>query len=40
MTLPTTLAEIVELLKIDQTAWLRLSHDQRIEILNMCRDNS
>lgn len=40
MDLPKTLAEIVELLRTDQSAWLRLSPSQRAEVLDLCRDSS
>ena len=40
MDLPMTLTEILELLRSDQTAWLRLSPGQRAEVLSLCRDSS
>lgn len=36
--LPTTLPEIVEMLRRDQSAWLRLSQEQRDDVLRRCKD--
>lgn len=38
--LPKTLPEIVELLRTDQSAWLRLSPKQRAEVLDRCKESS
>lgn len=37
--LPKTLPETVDLLRTDQSAWLRLSPAQRAEVLQRCKDN-